>query len=189
MWTYNYFLEFPVNIKKKDLKFAKILVTQIGGYAGELGACMRYLNQRYTMPTKKGRDLLTEIGTEEIGHVEILAEMLSQLVCGATVEEIKAAGLEANFTEHGYNFFPTDSNGVLYNTAYYAVSGDPITDLTEDLAAEQKARSVYEHLMTLTDNPDLLGPLSFLREREIVHFQRFGELLDEYNQLKLEGKI
>ncbi len=189
MWKYEKYLEFPVNITKRDLSFAKIMVTQIGGYAGELGAALRYLNQRYTMPTEEGKALLTDIGTEEMAHIEILSAMLYQLMKGATPQEIKAAGLESNYTEHGLNFYPVDANGVPFSVTVYAVSGDPITDLTENMAAEEKARAVYEHLMDLTDNPEILSPLAFLREREIIHYQRFGELLTHYNQLKEQGLL
>lgn len=189
MWRYEKMLEFPVNIKKKDLHFAKVLITQIGGFAGELGAALRYLNQRYTMPTEEGKALLTDIGTEEMAHIEILSAMLHQLTKGATIEEIKAAGLESNYTEHGLNFYPTDANGVPFTVTVYAVTGDPIVDLTEDLAAEEKARIVYEHLMDLTNNPDILAPLAFLRQREIIHYQRFGELLTHYNKLKEQGLL
>lgn len=189
MWKYVKSLEFPVNIKTKDLAFAKLMVTQIGGYAGELNAALRYLNQRYSMPTDEGKALLTEIATEELAHVEILQAMMYQLVKGATVQELKASGLDANFTEHGYNFYPTDANGVPYTVQYYAVTGDPIADLTENLAAEEKARVVYEHLMTLTNNKDILAPLAFLRQREIIHYQRFGELLDKYNEMKQRNLI
>ncbi len=189
MWKYEKHLEFPVNIKTKNLRFAKILITQIGGFAGELGASLRYLNQRYTMPTDEGKALLTEIGTEEMAHIEILSAMMYQLMQGATFEELKANGLEAMYTEHGYNFFPTDANGVPFSVTLYAVTGDPIADLTEDLAAEEKARVTYEHLMNMTDDKDILAPLSFLRQREVIHYQRFGELLDKYNILKDKGLL
>ena len=180
MWKYVKSLEYPVNIKKKDLRMAKYLVTQYGGPNGELGAAFRYLNQRYTMPDDKGKALLTDIGTEELAHVEMISAMIYQLLNGATLEELKKAGLEAHFAEHKRALYPTDSNGVPFTVSYFATTGDPIADLSEDMAAEQKARAAYESLINLTDDPDVIGPLLFLRQREIIHFTRFKELYDEY---------
>lgn len=182
MWCYTKNLEFPVNITKRDLRFAKILITQIGGYAGELGACIRYFMQASTMPDSVGRDLLIEIATEEMAHVEILHKMIECLTKGATVEEIKSLQVEGNYAEHGFGIYPTDVGTVPFSVAYLASSGDVITDLTEDLAAEEKARAVYEHLMDLTNNPEILAPLSFLRQREIIHYQRFAEALKHYQE-------
>lgn len=182
MWKYVKTLEYPVNIKKKDLRMAKYLVTQYGGSNGELAAAWRYLNQRYTMPDDKGKALLTDIGTEELAHVEMLSTMIYQLMKDATLEEIKKAGLESHYAEHGKSLYPTDANGVPFTVAYFASTGDPIADLSEDMAAEQKARAVYENLINLTDDPDIIGPLLFLRQREIIHFARFKELYDEYKQ-------
>ena len=179
MWEYKEILEYPVNITKSDPKFSNILIAAIGGYSGELGAAMRYYNQSFTMPTKEGKKLLRDIATEEFAHIEILSHMIYQLSKDLNIKEIKEFKKE-NYTEHGYNFFPTDTTGNPYTPTYYAVSGDPITDLFEDLAAEAKARTVYEHLMDLTDNKEILAPLAFLRQREIVHFQRFAELLSKY---------
>lgn len=180
MWKYDKKLQYPVNITCKDLTMAKYLVTQFGGANGELGAALRYLTQRYTMPTDKGKALLTDIGTEELAHLEMISAMCYQLMDGATVEEMKAAGLASHYTEHGFALFPTDSNGVPFTVTYIASTGDPIADLAEDMAAEQKARATYENLMALTNNPEILAPLSFLRQREIVHYQRFLELYNEY---------
>ena len=180
MWKYEKKLQYPINIKSKDLAFAKVLVTQYGGSNGELGAALRYLNQRYTMPDDKGRALLTDIGTEELAHVEMIQTMLSQLMNNATVDEIKKAGLESHYAEHKNGLFPTDSNGVPFTAAYIATTGDPIADLEEDLAAEQKARAVYENLIDLATTDDIIGPLLWLRQREVIHFNRFKELLDEY---------
>jgi spore coat protein JC len=182
MWKYEKKLEYPINIRNKDLRMAKMLVTQYGGSNGELTAALRYLNQRYTMPDDKGRALLTDIGTEELAHVEMISTMVYQLMEGATIEELKMAGLDSHYAEHGKGLFPTDANGVPFTAAYFATTGDPIADLEEDMAAEQKARAVYENLMTLTNNPDILAPLSFLRQREIIHFTRFKELYDEYRE-------
>ena len=180
MWKYVKSLEYPVNIKKKDLRMAKYLVTQYGGANGELAAAWRYLNQRYTMPDDKGKALLTDIGTEELAHVEMISTMIYQLMKDATLEELTKAGLDTHYAEHGKGLYPTDANGVPFTVAYFATTGDPIADLSEDMAAEQKARAVYENLINLTDDPDIIGPLLFLRQREIIHFTRFKELYDEY---------
>ncbi len=182
MWAYEKRLQYPINIRNKNLKMAKLLVTQYGGSNGELAAALRYLNQRYTMPDDKGKALLTDIGTEELAHVEMITTMISQLMAGATIEEIKANGLECHYAEHGKGLFPTDSNGVPFTVAYFATTGDPVADLEEDMAAEQKARAVYENLISLTNDPDILGPLLWLRQREVVHFNRFKELLEDYKQ-------
>ena len=182
MWAYQKRLQFPVDIKKKDLRMAKAILSQYGGPQGELAAAIRYLNQRYTMPDNKGKALLTDIGTEELSHVEIVNTMLVQLMKGATIEEIKANGLEAYYTEHGKDLFPENANGVPFTTAYISAVGDPIADLTENIAAEQKARAVYENLIDLATDPAVIGPLLWLRQREIVHFARFSELLEEYKR-------
>ena len=180
MWAYEKRLQYPVNIKNKDLKMAKYLVTQYGGSNGELGAALRYLNQRYTMPTDEGKALLTDIGTEELAHVEMIQTMLYQLMKDATIDEIKKAGLDTHYAEHKLGMFPTDANGVPFTTAYFASTGDAIADLTEDIAAEEKARAVYENLIDLATDPDVIAPLLWLRQREVIHFNRFKELLDEY---------
>lgn len=138
MWKYVKSLEYPVNIKKKDLKMAKYLVTQYGGANGELAAAFRYLNQRYTMPDDKGKALLTDIGTEELAHVEMISAMIYQLLNGATLKELKEAGLESHYAEHGYGLYPTDSNGVPFTVSYFATTGDPLADLSEDMAADKK---------------------------------------------------
>ena len=177
MWSYEKRLMLPINIKNKNPKLAKSILTQFGGYASELGAALRYLTMRYTMPTDEGKALLTEIGTEELAHIEMINTIVLQLTGGVPVNELKELGVESNYVEHGYNMFPVDANGVPFSTMLFAVTGDPIVDLAENLAAEEKARIVYERLMDLTNDPDVLAPLSFLREREIIHFQRFGEAL------------
>ena len=180
MWKYEKRLQYPINIKKKNLKMAKVLITQYGGSNGELGAALRYLNQRYTMPDDRGKALLTDIGTEELAHVEMLQTMIYQLLAGATIDEIKEAGLDSHYAEHGLGLFPTDSNGVPFTTAYIATTGDYMADLEEDLAAEEKARAVYENLIDLADDEDIIGPLLWLRQREVVHYNRFKELLESY---------
>ena len=182
MWKYEKRLQYPVNIKNKDLRLAKLLVTQYGGSNGELAAAFRYLNQRYTMPDNRGKALLTDIGTEELAHVEMISTMIYQLMKNATIKEIKEAGLDSHYAEHKKALYPTDSNGVPFTAMYFATTGDPKADLMEDMAAEQKARAVYENLIDLTNDPDVIGPLLWLRQREIVHFQRFKELYEMYKQ-------
>ena len=182
MFSYQKKLQYPINIKKKDLRMAKFLVTQYGGSNGELAAALRYLNQRYTMPDDRGKALLTDIGTEELAHIEMISTMIYQLMKDATLEEIKAAGLESHYAEHGKGLYPTDANGVPFTVAYFATTGDVLADLSEDMAAEQKARAVYENLINLTDDPDVIEPLLWLRQREIVHFARFKELYDYYKK-------
>ena len=182
MWYYVKTLEYPVNLKCSDLNMAKLLITQYGGPDGELGAALRYLNQRYTMPTNKSKGLLTDIGTEEMAHVEILGTMVYQLMSNASIDEIKAAGLQSYYTEHGCALFPNDANGVPFTgnpwtATYIQAKGDVIADLHEDMAAEQKARATYEWLLNLTDDAEIKKILGFLREREVVHYQRFGEAL------------
>lgn len=182
MWIYQKTLQHPVNLKTCDPTMAKFLITQFGGPNGELAAAIRYLSQRYTMPTGKSRALLTDIGTEELAHVEIIATMVYQLTYDATPQELKAAGLGADYAQNGFGIFPADSHGVPFTTAYINVMGNPVTNLHEDMAAEQKALATYYHLINLTDDRDIIDVLRFLGEREIVHYQRFGEaLMDVYD--------
>ena len=188
MWKYEKKLQFPVNIKKKNVQMAKYIITQNGGANGELSATLRYLNQRYTMPDEKGKAVLSDIATEEMAHMEIISAMVYQLLDGATPEELKEIGLGSQYTEHGNSIYPQDSNGVPFTAAYFAVTGDPLADIAEDMAAEQKARAVYENLMNLTDDEDILAPLSFLRQREIIHYERFKELYEEYAKKLLGDK-
>ena len=182
MFKYSKVLQYAINITKKDLRMAKYLVSQYGGANGELGAALRYLNQRFSMPDDRGKALLTDIGTEELGHVEMLETMIYQLMKDATLEELKDAGLDSHYAEHAKALFPTDANGVPFTTSYFATTGDPLADIAEDMAAEQKARAVYENLIDLTDDPDVIGPLLWLRQREIVHYARFKELFDYYDK-------
>jgi len=182
MWIYQKTLQHPVNIKCGDLKMAKVLMTQFGGPNGELAAALRYLSQRYTMPTGKSRALLTDIGTEELAHVEIISTMIYQLTSNATPEELKKAGLDTHYAQWGYGLQPSDANGVPFTTAYINVFGEAITNLHEDMAAEQKALATYYQLINLTDDVDIIQVLKFLGEREVVHYQRFGEaLMDVYD--------
>ena len=182
MFKYVKHTNYPINIKKKDVKMAKYLITQFGGANGELGAAMRYFSQKFNMPDEKGKALLNDIATEELGHCEMIATMDLQLTKDATIEELEACGLSSMYTEHGKGVYPTDSNGVPFTVSYFAVTGDVLADISEDMAAEQKARAIYEHLINLTDDEDLLGPLLWLRQREVVHFNRFKELYDYYKK-------
>ena len=183
MFLYEKILEYPINITKKDLRMASLLLSQYGGPQGELAAAIRYLNQKATMPDDYGKALLNDIGTEELSHIEILQTMVKQLTKNATVEEIKKAGLEPYYTEHGIDLFPENSAGVPFTTAYISATGDVIANIVEDMAAEQKARAVYENLITFATDPEVIQPLLFLRQREIVHYQRFLELLEHYKKL------
>lgn len=177
MWVYVKTLQRPINLKCKDLKMAKYLITQYGGPDGELSASLRYLNQRYTMPTGKTKGLLTDIGTEELAHVEMIATMVYQLMENASIEEIEKAGLGGHYADHAKALFYTDATSNPWTAAYIQAKGDPVADLYENMAAEQKARATYENLIQLTDDQDIKDILKFLREREVVHFQRFGEAL------------
>ncbi|MBE6060492.1 MAG: manganese catalase family protein [Clostridium sulfidigenes] len=177
MWYYTKTLEYPINIKSCDLRMAKYLISQYGGPDGELSAALRYLNQRYTMPTGKSKGLLTDIGTEEMAHVEMIATMIYQLMENATPEQLEAANLGGHYTDHGKALFYTDAQGNPWTASYIQAKGDTIADLHEDMAAEQKARATYEWLLNLTDDYSIRDVLQFLRTREIVHFQRFGEAL------------
>lgn len=182
MFKYVKHTNYPINIKKKDLRMAKYLITQFGGANGELGASMRYFSQKFSMPDDYGKALLNDIATEELGHCEMIATMVTQLTKNASVEEMEEAGLGTMFTEHGKGVYPTDSNGVPFTVSYFAVTGDPLADVMEDMAAEEKARAIYENLIDLTNDEDVLKPLLFLRQREVVHFDRFKELYEYYKE-------
>ncbi len=186
MWRYEKRLEFPINIKKRDPRMASVILTQYGGPDSELSAALRYLNQRYNMPDERGKALLTDIGTEELAHVEMICTMLSQLTKGATIEELKAAGMDKQYSQRGMDLFPTDSFGNPFTAAYFGAVGDPLADISENMAAEQKARAVYENLIDLATDDDVIQPLLWLREREIVHFQMFKQLWDHYKKLDLK---
>lgn len=178
MWIYEKKLEFPVKITQPDARLAKIMIEQYGGADGELAASLRYLSQKFTMVTPEAKATLNDIATEELAHLEMMGTIVHQLTQGLTKEDILAAGLDAYYVNHGLGVYPASAAGVPFTGAYLQSKGDPITDLYEDMAAEQKARSTYEYLIDLTDDPAVLAPLRFLREREIVHFQRFGEALE-----------
>ena len=178
MWTYNKVLQYPVNIKCTDPRLAKVIISQYGGPDGELAASLRYLSQRFGMPDQTSKAILNDIGTEELAHLEMVGSIVHQLTKNASIEELEKAGLAPYYTDHGVDVYPVSASGVPFTAAYIAAKGDPIANLQEDLAAEQKARATYEKLIDLCrDNPDVLDPLKFLRQREIVHFQRFGEAL------------
>ena len=175
MWTYDKFLQYPVKIKNPNPEMAKIIITQYGGPDGELGASLRYLSQRFSMITPQAISTCNDIGTEELAHLEMVGAMVRQLMKGASLEEIEKGGMAGYYVDHGRGVYPISASGVPFNASYLQSKGDPIVDLTENLAAEQKARATYEYLINMADDPDVLEPLKFLREREIVHYQRFGE--------------
>ena len=178
MWSYEKRTQYPINIKKNDAKAAMIIISQYGGPDGEISASMRYLSQKFSFKNPRVSGLLNDIGTEELAHLEMVGTIVHQLTDGASIEEIEKAGLAPYYTDHGVDVYPSSAAGVPFTAAYIACKGDPIANLQEDLAAEQKARATYEKLIDLCrDNPDVIDPLRFLREREIVHFQRFGEAL------------
>ena len=175
MWSYEKRLQFPIHIKKPNAAAAKVIISQYGGPDGELGASMRYLSQRYTMKDRRVAGLLTDIGTEELAHLEMVSAIVYQLTKGLTVEEIKKQGFDAYFVDHTTGIWPQAASGAPWTSAYIQSKGDVISDMHEDMAAEQKARTTYDNLLRLIDDPDVRDPLKFLREREIVHYQRFGE--------------
>ncbi|MEA4882584.1 MAG: manganese catalase family protein [Clostridia bacterium] len=178
MWVYEKKLEYPMKVSGPNPKLAKSVVTQYGGPDGELGASMRYLTQRYSMPTSQAVGVLTDIGTEELAHMEMVASLVYNLLKGASIQQIKAAGMDGYYADHDRSVFLVNGDGVPWIAAYIQSKGDPIADLHEDLAAEEKARATYEHLINLSDDPGATDVLRFLREREVVHFQRFGETLN-----------
>lgn len=177
MWTYEKRLQHPVNIKTPNAKMAKFIITQFGGPDGELAASMRYLSQRYVMPYKEVVGILTDIGTEELAHMEMICAIVHQLTRNLSPEEIKAAGFEDYFVDHTLGLWPQAASGTPFSATVFQSKGDPITDLHEDMAAEQKARTTYDNILKLVTDPDVVEPIRFLREREIVHYQRFGESL------------
>ena len=177
MWIYQKNLEYPVKIKNPNPAMAKLIISQLGGPDGELGASMRYLNQRYTMPWGEVVGILNDVGTEELAHLEMVATIVYQLTRNLSEEEIKKSGFDTYFVDHTTGVYPIAASGVPYDMKYIGVKGDVLADLNEDLAAEQKARVTYDNLLRLIDDPDVCDPIKFLREREIVHYQRFGDAL------------
>ena len=175
MWIYEKKLQFPVKIKNPNPKYAQIIISQYGGPDGELGASLRYLSQRYAMPYAELKGLLTDIGTEELGHLEMIGAIVYQLTRNLTIDEIKKSGFDTYFVDHTTGVYPVAASGMPFTATYLQSKGDVITDLHEDLAAEQKARTTYDNILRLVDDPDVREPIKFLRQRELVHYQRFGE--------------
>ena len=175
MWEYEKKLQYPVKIARPNPKYAKIIISQYGGPDGEMSASLRYLSQRYSMPYAELKGLLTDIGTEELAHFEMIAAMVHQLTRNLTPEEIVKSGFDTYFVDYTAGIWPQAASGAPWTSAYIQSKGDVISDMHEDMAAEQKARTTYDNLLRLIDDPDVRDPLKFLREREIVHYQRFGE--------------
>ena len=175
MWVYEKKLQYPIRIKNPNPALAKLICAQYGGPNGELGASLRYLSQRYTMPYPELKAILTDIGTEELGHLEMVGTIVYQLTRNLTPKQIQEAGFDAYFIDHTTGVYPADANGMPVSAGSLAVAGDAITDLHENMAAEQKARTTYDNILRYCDDPDVADPIRFLREREVVHFQRFGE--------------
>ena len=178
MFSYQKTLQYPVKIANPNPRLASVIISQYGGPDGELGASMRYLSQRYAMPYPEVSALLTDIGTEELGHLEMVAAVVHQLTRKLKAEEIEQSPLAAYFVDHTTGIYPTAASGSPWSAAGMQSTGDPLADLTEDLAAEQKARLTYDNILRLSDDPDVNDVIRFLREREIVHFQRFGEAIE-----------
>ena len=175
MWMYEKKLQYPVKITRPNPALAKLISSQYGGPDGELGASLRYLSQRFSMPMPELKAILTDIATEELGHLEMVGAIVHQLTRNLTEEEIKKGGFDAYFVDHTTGIYPSSASGVPFTAAYVQSKGDPITDLHEDLAAEQKARTTYDNILRFADDPDVRDPIKFLRQREVVHYQRFGE--------------
>lgn len=177
MWSYEKALQYPVKIKTPSAALARVILSQLGGPDGELGAATRYLSQRFSMPYAEVTGILTDIGTEELGHVEMISAIVYQLTRNLSIDEIKKSGFDAYFVDHTTGVYPQAASGTPFSAATLQSTGDPLADLFEDLAAEQKARLTYDNLLRLVDDPDVREPIKFLRERELVHFQRFGDAL------------
>ncbi len=177
MWSYEKRLQHPVNIKTPNARMAKFIITQFGGPDGELAASMRYLSQRYSMPYREVAGVLNDIGTEELAHMEIVSTIVHQLTRDLTIEEIKAQGFETYFVDHTVGLWPQAASGMPFTSTFFQSKGDAITDLHEDMAAEQKARTTYDNILRMVTDEDVADPIRFLRAREIAHYQRFGEAL------------
>ncbi|MBQ4154588.1 MAG: manganese catalase family protein [Clostridia bacterium] len=175
MWQYQKKLQYPINIKTPNAALAKVITSQYGGPDGELGASLRYLSQRFSMPYPELQGLLTDIGTEELAHLEMIGAIVYQLTRNLSIDEIKKSGFDSYFVDHTTGIYPASAAGVPFTAAYIQSKGDLITDLHEDLAAEQKARTTYDNILRLCDDPDVRDAIKFLRQREVVHYQRFGE--------------
>lgn len=187
MWEYERRLQFPVKITKPNAKIAQVIISQYGGPDGEMGASMRYLSQRYATPYREVAGVLTDIGTEELAHLEMVATIVYQLTKDLSMDEIEASGFDKYYVDHTLGIWPQAAGGVPFNACEFQSKGDIITDLFEDMAAEQKARTTYDNILRLVKDPEVCEPIKFLREREIVHFQRFGEAL-RLTQEKLDSK-
>ena len=187
MWTYDKKLQYPVKIAQPNPKLAMAIISQLGGPDGELGASLRYLSQRYSAPYDEVKAILTDVGSEELGHMEMISAIVHQLTRDLTPEDIKKYGFEPYYVDHTTGVYPVSAAGVPFTAAYFQSKGDVITDLHEDLAAEQKARTTYDNLLRIIDDYDVKDPIRFLREREVVHFQRFGEAL-RLTQDRLDAK-
>lgn len=187
MFVYEKKLQYPIRIKNPNPQLAKVIITQFGGPDGELAASMRYLSQRFSMPYSDVRGLLTDIGTEELSHLEMVGTIIYQLTRNLKIDQIKRAGFDTYFVDHTNGVYPQFASGTPWTAATIAVKGDPITDLTEDMGAEQKARTTYDNILRLSDDPDVNDVIRFLREREVVHYQRFGEALGNVTN-KLNSK-
>ncbi len=177
MWAYEKRLQYPVSIKKTDPKAAMIIISQYGGPDGEMAASMRYLSQKFAFTDPRIAGLLNDIGTEELAHLEMIGSIVHQLTCNLKPEEIKASGFDKYYVDHTLGIWPQAAGGIPFNACEFQSKGDPITDLFEDMAAEQKARTTYDNILRMIKDPDIVEPIKFLRAREIVHFQRFGEAL------------
>lgn len=187
MWNYEKRLQFPVKITQPNAKLAQVIISQFGGPDGELAASMRYLSQRYTAPYPEVAGLLTDIGTEELAHMEMISAIVYQLTKDLSMEEIEVSGFDKYYVDHTLALWPQAAGGTPFNACVFQSKGDVITDLTEDMAAEQKARSTYDNILRLIKDPEICEPIRFLRAREIVHFQRFGEAL-RLSQDRLDSK-
>lgn len=177
MWIYEKRLEYPVKIKNPNPAIARFIISQIGGPDGEAGAATRYLQQRYAMPDRRVAGILTDVGTEELAHLEMVSAIIFQLTRNLTEEEIRKSGFDTYFIDHTTGVYPQAASGVPFSASTLQVTGDVFADLHEDLAAEQKARVTYDNILRLVDDPDVRDPIKFLREREIVHYQRFGDAI------------
>lgn len=178
MWIYEKQLQYPVKIDRPNPRLAGLIITALGGPDGEAGAAMRYLNQRYTMPDGRVIATLTDIGTEEIGHGEMVASIVYQLTRNLTTDEIIAGGFDKYYVENGAGIYPASASGVPFSAASLASKEDAIANIQEDLAAEQKARAMYDNILRLSDDPDVSDVIKFLRQREVVHLQRFAEAMN-----------
>ncbi len=187
MWSYDRKLQYPVKISRPDPALAKLIMSQFGGPDGELSASMRYLSQRYAMPYNDVIATLTDVGTEELAHMEMICAIIHQLTKGMSAQDLQKSGLGAYYIDHTNGLWPQSAGGIPHNACFYQSKGDIITDLHENMAAEQKARTTYDNILRLVDNPEVRDPIKFLREREVVHFQRFGESLERV-KARLDSK-